>query len=107
MSGLPHLLPLWDPALSTATPTGGQPTPPIHARRIPPQTGDQVRTPGSTIRHTHSALMLPHRPPKNPRPAPNTHTHTHTHTHKHTNTQTRNCPTLTYQMWYAYTGTLI
>ena len=36
---------------------GGTPPPPIRKRRIPSSKGELVRTPGSTNRHTRSALM--------------------------------------------------
>ena len=38
--------------------------PPHHQRRTLPSKGEQVRTPGSTDRHTHSPLMAPPPPPR-------------------------------------------
>ena len=56
---------LFEPALLTPNPTGGHPTPPIHACRIPPSKDEHLRTPGNANWHTHSACMPPH-PPRFP-----------------------------------------
>ena len=53
MSSTPDI---FEPTPFTPNPVGGQPTH-LQAWRIPSSKGEQVRTPGSINRHTHSAFM--------------------------------------------------
>ena len=56
----------WNPAFSRLhpQPNGWATNPPIHKWRIPSSKGAHAHTPGSTNRHTCSALMPPPPPPR-------------------------------------------
>ena len=56
---VPAPLAIFEPSLFTPNPMGGHPSHPFHARRIPSSKSEQVRAPGSTTQHSHSALMTP------------------------------------------------